>query len=190
MQIIKPEEQKVMSLAILGKTSFEIATFTNLPENDVKDILNSPAVRGMIQDIEISNVSNQLTLSRMKWWQEIIDSIIAWAKKIVSAIDDGGIDPTKWNKNHIELFKMILAEQAKLDKKILDEIQNRINITTNNITINVRSDTQALEGILAKLPAKAQESYWQDVIALGKKYAQEYSRVGWNPMTMKIISEQ
>jgi hypothetical protein len=48
---------------------------------------------------------------------------------------------------------MILREQEKLDKRILDEIQQRINIT-NNVQINVYSDTQGLEGVLSKIPAR------------------------------------
>lgn len=93
------------------------------------------------------------------------------------------IDPTKWNKNHVELFKLVLREQEKLDKKILDDIQSRINIT-NNVQVNyVRSDTKAIESILEKLPARAQESFWKDVIQLGMKYSEEYSR------TKQIVGE-
>lgn len=183
MQIIKPEEQKVMSLAMLGKTSEAISALTNLPLQQVEDILNSPSVRSMRDDLEISNLSNQLSLTRLRGANGIIDAIIQGAQKIVDEVDS-----VKWNKNHVELFKIILKEQEKLDKKILDEIQNRINIT-NNIQINVRSDTQAMEGLLWKLPAKAQASFWEDVIALGNKYTEEYARAWWTDGKMKIVQE-
>lgn len=184
MQIIKPEEQKVMSLAMLGKDSQTISGMTGISLQQVEDILNSPSVKSMRDDLEISNLSNQLSLTRLRGANSIIDAIISGAQKIVD-----NIDAEKWNKNHVELFKIILKEQEKLDKKILDEIQNRINIT-NNIQINVRSDTQAMEGLLWKLPAKAQSSFWQDVIALGNKYVEEYARAGWDSREMKIIQER
>ena len=90
-----------------------------------------------MQDIEISSLSNKLSITRLRGANAVIDTIITGVQKIV---DD--IDPTKWNKNHVELFKLVLREQEKLDKKILDDIQSRINIT-NNVQVNyVRSETK------------------------------------------------
>ena len=170
MQIIKPEQQKVMSLAMLGKTHDQIAWLAEMPIDKVRDILNEPSIRSMMDYIEISNLSNSLVKSRLKGANGMIDQLISGAQKILN-----DVDPIKWNKNHVSLFMMLMKEQEKLNKQMLDEIQSRINIT-NNTQINVYTNTQWLEQVLAKLPAKAQESFWQEIIELGQKYADEYTR--------------
>jgi DNA-directed RNA polymerase specialized sigma24 family protein len=172
MQIIKPDQQKVMSLAMLGKTHEEIAQLAGTPIEKVRDILNEPSVRGIMQDVEISNLSNQISIKRLRGAQDMIDKLIAWAQSILD-----NVPAERWNKNHMTLFTTMIKEQEKLDKKILDEIQSRINIT-NNTQINVYTDTQWLEQVLAKLPAKAQECFWKEIIELGNKYAREYARTG------------
>lgn len=183
MQIIKPEQQKVMSLAMLGKSNAEIATQLDFSLEKVEGILNEPAIKSTIEDVKIASLSNKLEITRLAWANSIIDSIIEWAQRIIE-----WVTPEKWNKNHVELFKMILREQEKLDKRILDEIQQRINIT-NNVQINVYSDTQGLEWVLSKIPARGQESFWKDIIALGQKYADEYARTWWDNVKGKEVLE-
>ena len=163
---------------MIGKSIESIATLTWLSEEKVGDILADPSLQSVMQDIEISSLSNKLSITRLRGANAVIDTIITGVQKIV---DD--IDPTKWNKNHVELFKLVLREQEKLDKKILDDIQSRINIT-NNVQVNyVRSETKWLESILESLPARAQESFWREVIELWQKYQSQYTG------TRQIIGE-
>ena len=117
MQIIKPEQQKVMSLAMIGKSEDEIASLSDMSIDKVRDILKEPSIKAMMQDVEMSDLSNKLAISRLKGATNLIDRIISGAQQIVD-----NISPEKWNKNHVTLFQMILREQEKFDKRILDEI--------------------------------------------------------------------
>jgi hypothetical protein len=66
MQIIKPDQQKVMSLAMLGKSKAEIAASLDFSLEKVEGILNEPAVRSTIDEIEISTLSDKLSITRLK----------------------------------------------------------------------------------------------------------------------------
>lgn len=66
MKIIKPDQQKVMSLAMIGKDVEKISTLTGLSETEVSDILSDPSLQSMMQDIEISSLSNKLSITRLR----------------------------------------------------------------------------------------------------------------------------
>ncbi len=77
------------------------------------------------------------------------------------------VDARAWNKNHVELFKMLVQNIAKEDVKALQVIQN--NFIQNNTVVH-KSALNGLDEKLGKIPARKQAEFWRDVEDLVLKY--------------------
>lgn len=156
------QEAQIAQLKMVGNTIENIAEALSLDKNYVEIVLKKSDVQQWMEEAEITALSRWVELSRLRWAKEIMDKIIDGIRLIANEVD-----ARAWNKNHVELFKMLVLNIAKEDAKALQVIQN--NYIQNN-TIVQKSALSGLDEKLGKIPARKQAEFWRDVEDLVRKY--------------------
>lgn len=160
--MIDQKQAEVAHLALLWKSNDYIADTLNLDSGFITSTLDNLEVKKWMEDAEIESLSRGLDLSRLKWANDIIDRLIEWAKQITDA--QNGIDAKKWNRNHIELFKLLVTNLQKQEVKALNIIQNNF-IQNNNV-----SPLSGFEERLSKLNSRQQNAFWDELDQLINKH--------------------
>ena len=160
------KEAEIAQLKIVGNNEVQIAEALNLTEDYVKDVLKSDKVVRWMEETEIATLTRGVELSRLRSARDTIDLVMAGIKKIAT-----DVDAEKWNKNHVELFKLLLQNLAKEDLKALTIIQNNYIQNNNQDKQQKRSILSSLEEKLSKMPARKQVDFWRDVEDLITKYS-------------------
>lgn len=156
-------EADIAQLKMLGNSPEEIANELHLEVSYVNEVVKSEKVIRWMEEAEISALSRGVELSRLRSARDLIGTIMTGIRKIAEEVD-----AEKWNKNHVELFKLLLQNLAKEDAKALTIIQNNF-IQQNNVQVE-RSALSGLDEKLSKIPAREQVNFWRDVEALVDKY--------------------
>lgn len=158
------KEAEIAQLKMIGNTSEEISEALHFEVTYIDEVLKSEKVVRWMEETEIASLSRGVELSRLRNARDIIGTIMTGIKKIAEEVD-----AEKWNKNHVELFKLLLQNLAKEDIKALTIIQN--NFVQNNNVQTERSVLSGLEEKLTKMPARKQVEFWREVEDLISKYS-------------------
>lgn len=165
------KEAEIAQLKIIGNTDAQIAEALHLTEDYVADVVKSEKVVRWMEETEIAALSRGVELTRLRSARDTITSIMTGIKKIAEEVD-----AEKWNKNHVELFKLLLQNLAKEDLKALTIIQNNFIQNNNSTPQQERSILSSLEEKLSKMPARMQVDFWRDVEDLITKYSDNATR--------------
>lgn len=157
------KEAEIAQLKMIGNTNEHIADACWVDVLYVTTILKDPKVITWMEEAELSALSRGVELTRLRSARDILPFIIDGIRKIASEIE-----AEKWNKNHVELFKMLILNLAKEDAKALQIIQN--TYVQNNTIMAPRSALSWLDEKLGKIPARKQAEFWRDVEDLVTKY--------------------
>ncbi len=160
--MIDQKQAEVAHLSLIWKSNEYICETLNLDSTFVASVLDNREVKKWMEEAEIDALSRDLDLSRLKWANDIIDRLIEWAKQITDA--KNGVDARKWNRNHIELFKLLVTNLQKQEVKALNIIQN------NFIQNNNASPLSGFEEKLSKLNSRQQAAFWDELDELINKH--------------------
>lgn len=155
-------EAQIAQLKLVGNTSENIAEALSLDVTYVNSVIKDEKIVRWMEEAEITALSRWVELTRLKWAKDILGKIIDGIKLIANEVD-----ARAWNKNHVELFKMLVQNIAKEDAKTLQVIQN--NFIQNNTVVH-KSALTGLDEKLSKIPARKQAEFWRDVEDLVLKY--------------------
>lgn len=167
--MIDQKQAEVAHLSLIWKSNEYICNALNLDSTFVASVLDNREVKKWMEEAQIDALSRDLDLSRLKWANDIIDRLIEWAKQITDA--ENGIDAKKWNRNHIELFKLLVTNLQKQEVKALNIIQN------NFIQNNNSSPLSGFEERLSKLNSRQQAAFWDDLDELINKHVSHASAI-------------
>lgn len=151
--MITQDQANIAQLAILWKDKQYIAETLNVDVAFVELTLSQNEVAKWIEEAEIEALSRQVNLSRLKWANKIIDRLIEGAQDILD-----NVNAPKWNRNHIELFKLLVTNLQKEEVKALNVIQNNYYQSNTNV-----SPLTGFEEKLKKLSARQQAEFWADL---------------------------
>jgi len=158
--MIDQKQAEVAHLALIGKSNEYISDTLNLDSGYVASVLENREVKKWMEDAEIDALTRKVDLSRLKGANDIIDDLIAGAKVILE-----NVVASKWNRNHIELFKLLITNLQKQEVKALNIIQN--NFIQNNQNV---SPLSGFEERLSKLNSRQQAAFWDDLDELINKH--------------------
>lgn len=158
--MIDQKQAEVAHLALIGKSTEYIAETLNLDSSFVASTLENREVKKWMEDAEIDALTRKVDLARLKWANDIIDSLIEGAKIITE-----NVVASKWNRNHIELFKLLITNLQKQEVKALNIIQN--NFIQNNQNV---SPLSGFEERLSKLNSRQQAAFWDELDQLINKH--------------------
>lgn len=161
--MIDQKQAEIAHLFLIWKNVEYIADTLNIDSVYVTTALENHEVKKWMEEAEIDALTRKVDLSRLKWANDIIDRLIEWAKLILDVED--GVDPRKWNRNHIELFKLLITNLQKAEVKALNIIQN--NFIQNN---QQSSPLSGFEDRLWKLNSRQQAAFWDDLDELISKH--------------------
>lgn len=167
--MIDQKQAEVAHLSLIWKSNEYICETLNLDSTFVASVLDNREVKKWMEEAEIDALSRDLDLSRLKWANDIIDRLIEWAKQITDA--ENGVDARKWNRNHIELFKLLVTNLQKQEVKALNIIQN------NFIQNNNASPLSGFEEKLSKLNSRQQAAFWDELDELINKHVSHASAI-------------
>lgn len=159
-------EADIAQLKMIGNDTTQIAEALHLDETYIDEVLKSEKVVRWMEEAEIASLSRGVELSRLRSARDLIATIMKGIKTIAEEVE-----AAKWNKNHVELFKLLLQNLAKEDAKALTIIQNNF-IQQNNVQVE-RSALSGLDEKLSKIPARQQVNFWRDVEDLVAKYTKQ-----------------
>lgn len=179
MIMIKPDEAKIMQLYLLWNNESKISETTWYSIEFIQEVLLRKHVAAAITDIEIEDTLRDNKLKKIKWAKLLLDKVILWVQKIAN-----DIDAAKWNKNHVELFKLMLSDLAKEEKSIINNIQNQINIQVNNNIAESNWVMDELDELITAFPSNYQDIFWSKVILLANQMKDELS-ARWTKLIVK-----
>lgn len=160
--MLSQQEAQIAQLKLVGNNHENIAEALSLDVAYIDQVLKKADVLQWMEEAEITALSRWVELTRLKWAKDIMDKIIDGIRLIANEVD-----ARAWNKNHVELFKMLVQNIAKEDVKALQVIQN--NFIQNNTVVH-KSALNGLDEKLGKIPARKQAEFWRDVEDLVLKY--------------------
>lgn len=158
--MIDQKQAEVAHLALIWKSNEYIAETLNLDSGFVASTLENREVKKWMEDAEIDALTRKVDLARLKGANDIIDSLIDGAKVITE-----NVAASKWNRNHIELFKLLITNLQKQEVKALNIIQN--NFIQNNQNV---SPLSGFEEKLSKLNSRQQAAFWDELDELINKH--------------------
>lgn len=167
--MLSQQEAQIAQLKILGNKPNDIAEALSLTVPFISATLNKPTVIQWMEEAEITALSRGVELTRLRGAKDIMDTIIAGIRTIANEVD-----AKTWNKNHVELFKMLIQNIVKEDVKALQIIQN--NYTQNNTIVN-KNSMSSLDDKLGKIPAREQAAFWGEVENLISKYTRHATSI-------------
>ncbi len=168
--MIDQKQAEVAHLSLIWKSNEYICDTLNLDSTYVASVLENREVKKWMEDAEIDALTRKVDLARLKGANDIIDRLIEWAKQITDA--ENGVDARKWNRNHIELFKLLVTNLQKQEVKALNIIQN--NFIQNNQNV---SPLSGFEEKLSKLNSRQQAAFWDDLDQLINKHVSHASAI-------------
>ena len=158
--MIDQKQAEIAHLKLMWKSTEYIADTLNIDSVYIETALNNVEVQKWMEEAEIDALTRKVDLSRLKWANDIIDKLIEGAKVILD-----NVGAAKWNRNHIELFKLLITNLQKAEVKALTIIQN--NFTQNNQNV---SPLSGFEERLWKLNARQQAAFWDELDELINKH--------------------
>lgn len=166
---LKPEEFQVANLALLGNSTHAIADAVYQDVLTVETILKRPGVVTWMNDVKIQDASQNARLVKVAAAKDILEEVIKGAKRIIKKVN-----AEKWNKNHVEIFKMLTSDLTKEEARIVNNIMQQVNI--NGPVENSKSDMDELDDLISSLPASIQGKFWKEVILLATKFVNDFSK--------------
>ncbi len=168
---ISATDASIANLFLLWNDIEQIALALELPKTSVQATLWKREVVNFIREVQINDIVLANKLDKVKAWKDTLGKILEWIKKIANEVD-----ATKWNKNHVELFKFLYHDLIKEEWAMVKTIVNNVNIQQNNYNKEAESNAQAMDVLIGTLPLRKQEEFWEQVIVLAQKFYDEQQR--------------
>ena len=156
---------------LLWNDSEKIAEGLELPKTTVDKILAKTEVINYIREVQTNEIIVYQKLKKAQAGKEILDKVLIGIKKIADEVD-----ATKWNKNHVELFKFLYHDLVKEEANAIKTIVNNINIQNNNYQKEGASEAEAMDILIGSLPMSKQEEFWMEVFKLAQKFYDDQKR--------------
>ncbi len=174
--MINAKDAEIAQLKLLGNKPEKISEMLWIDIEWVNTVLAKSEVVVWMEEVELQSITRSVSLKKVQWAKKIIDKVIAGVEKIADEID-----AEKWNKNHVELFKLFLTNLAQEEAKVVKFIQNNF---INNAP-PPKSDTNILKGFedkLEKMDSRTQTKFWADLDALINSYLNKSNAIEINPL--------
>lgn len=162
--MINAKEAEIAQLKLLGNTPEKISEMLGIDIDWVNTVLEKREVIVWMEEVELQSMTRSVSLKKIQGAKNIIDKVIQGVEKIADEID-----AEKWNKNHVELFKLFLTNLAQEEAKVVKFIQNNF---INNAP-PPKSETNILKGFeekLERMDSRTQAKFWADLDSLINSY--------------------
>lgn len=172
--VLKPDEAKIATMSMLWNSTKDIATILDVDSTYVESILNHKYVQDFIREVETQDAIAGWLHMKVKYAKEkLLPQLIDWVEKIVK-----NVSAEKWNKNHVEMFKIMLQDIKKEEPKIIQNILNQVNISSVEKS---SSEMEELDEMISSLPSSVQVKFWEQVVTLATKIKMDYDKriINW-----------
>lgn len=162
--MINAKEAEIAQLKLLGNTPEKISEMLGIDVEGVNTVLEKSEVIVWMEEVELQSMTRSVSLKKIQGAKKIIDKVIQGVEKIADEIA-----AEKWNKNHVELFKLFLTNLAQEEAKVVKFIQNNF---INNAP-PPKSETNILKGFeekLERMDSRTQAKFWADLDTLINSY--------------------
>jgi len=166
------QEAQIASLFLLSNTHEQIANSLGVTLAVVETTIQKDNVKKYMRELEIQDLTDGARLDKVRAIKGILPKIIDGLNKILNEVS-----AEKWNKNHVELMKLMLAELPKEEAKAIQNIVHGSIIVNNNNFQEKKSESSELDALIQTLPSNVQSEFFMEVISLAKQYARRATAI-------------